>query len=316
MPLFEGQVPKEPIDIRPYFFIPYWKDILHPGDLFDPKHQGDVGKRPLPDVENGVPIISYLCEGIHATPYTPKQPLTVTVDVGNCGDGSQAQAATVIVYWSEPVVGVFSKPEVFGVANVQVKPGEINTTPEITGTIKTEAKHICLFAVVTHDLDDPGLMDPIHNRHWAQHNLTAIEVLPNKQYFLPFAVSTPLSEKDTTFELDVRVADEPILKALSLRFKATPRNRVKSLRVQLFNDHGKPLTDFASSIKQRIKLNEHSIQGLHLALQLNEDLEPHEFIVLEIILIRISREKRELAGSIGVMMRPYIRNCEGERNLQ
>ncbi|HDR6315606.1 TPA: hypothetical protein QCU53_002353 [Bacillus thuringiensis] len=158
-------------------------------------------------------------------------------------------------------------------------------------------------------------MDPMHNRHWAQHNLTAIEVLPNKQYYLPFSVSTPLSKKDITFELDIRVADELVLEALSHRFKATPRNRVKSLRVQLFNDQGKPLTDVASSIKQRIKLNEHSIKGLYLALQLNEHLEPHEFTILEIILIRISREKRELAGSIGVMIRPYAENCAGEMNL-
>src|SRR4051812_40615837 len=86
----EGQA-----DTRPHLCIPYWNAALGAGGTWD---TGDV--RPLPGS-----VVSYLCDSIHAGPYTPGQPLDVVVDVRNAGGGNAASIATVVVYWADPTAG-------------------------------------------------------------------------------------------------------------------------------------------------------------------------------------------------------------------
>ncbi|RPJ42866.1 MAG: hypothetical protein EHM21_12260, partial [Chloroflexi bacterium] len=115
----------EPIDQRPFMFIPYWRQKLSPAVDVD---NGTI--RPLP-----ASIISYDCKSIKAGPYSPGSPLSVTVDIGNAGKGNQSALATVMVYWGDPTVG-FVKPALLGVSLVPVPPrGSVNTTQTITGTI-------------------------------------------------------------------------------------------------------------------------------------------------------------------------------------
>lgn len=285
----------DPVDIRPYLYIPYWTKPLFPGD------QGDTGMiRPLP---NGV--ISWLCEGIHSNPYVPGQPLDVWVDVGNSGPGNTTAVARVFVYWAEPVVGGFTNPKPFGAASVAVHPrGGMATTPVMTKTIPTSSSHICLFALVTHDLDKPGSnMDPINDRHWAQHNLIAMTLKPNNILHLPFEASNPLSMSGT-FEVVVRPVYEREIETLAEKLKATPRLTIDSLRVQLLDNTGKPLTNTGPSVTLTLELEAGKRRGLHLNIQLDEHLEKHEFAVIEVSLNHIFEDCKELVGSLGVVMRP------------
>ncbi|KXY55068.1 hypothetical protein AT278_17865 [Bacillus cereus] len=287
----------DPVDTRPFLFIPYWTKPLFPGD---PGDNGSI--RPLP---NGV--ISWLCEGIHSNPYVPGQPLEVWVDVGNSGPGNTTSLATVLVYWAEPVIGGISKPKLFGARSVPVPPrGGVVTTPVMTGTLGTSSTHVCLFALVTHDLDKPGSnMDPINDRHWAQHNLIAMTVKPKNILHLPFEASNPLSESGI-FEVVVRPMYEREMETLALELKATPRLRLDSLRVQLLDNTGKTLTNTGPSVTLTIELEKGKGRGLHLNIQLDESLEQHEFAAIEVSLNHRFGDCKELVGSLGVVMRPEV----------
>src|SRR4051794_14981939 len=122
-----------PVDMRPFLSIPYWLPIP-PADLV-----GDNGTiRPLPSTvpASGTALISWLCQGIHASPYVVGQPLDVQVDVHNDGAGNTTSLATVLVYWCEPVAGGLSNARLFGAQSVPVPPrGAIVATPVITGTV-------------------------------------------------------------------------------------------------------------------------------------------------------------------------------------
>src|SRR5262249_38228589 len=156
-----------PVDTRPFLSIPYWEAPRFAGDAVD---IGTV--RPLPGG-----TISWDCQAIHASPYTPGTVLNVRVDVRNSGPGNATAIPTVIVYWSDPTVG-FAHPLFLGATTVaappmrdRFQPGFV-TTAVISGTIPAGAPdHICLLAVVTHGLDKAGSVpDPINDRHWAQRN--------------------------------------------------------------------------------------------------------------------------------------------------
>ena len=285
------------IDTRPFLFIPYWTTPMFPGD------PGDTGTtRPLPSG-----VISWLCNGIHASAYSPGQPLDVQVDVGNFGAGNATSLVTVLVYWSEPIAGTFSKPTLFGATSIAVPPrGAIERSSVISGIIPSWSPHVCLFALVTHNLDKPGpILDPIGDRHWAQHNLQAVTVSPKKIVHLSFAVGTPQLERGR-FEVQIRALDERKMETLAERFKATPRLRLESLRIQLLDDTGRGLTELSSTATLPTNLGQRGRRGLHLTLQMEERLEEHEFAAIEVVLNRSSEERSELVGSLGVVMRPEL----------
>lgn len=289
--------PDDSVDTRPFLFIPYWTTPMFPGD------PGDTGTiRPLPGG-----VISWLCDGIHASPYWPGQPLDVRVDVGNFGAGNSTSLVTVLVYWSEPIAGAFSKPTLFGATSVAVPPrGAIVPSSVMSGIIPAGSPHICLFALVTHNLDKPGpTVNPIGDRHWAQHNLQAVTVSPKKIVRLSFAVATPQFERGG-FEVQIRALDERKMETLAERLKATPRLRLESLRIQLLDDTGKRLTELSSMVTLPTNLGPRGRRGLHLTLQMDERLEEHEFAAIEVVLNH-SSERKELVGSLGVLIRPELK---------
>jgi hypothetical protein len=165
----------DPGDIRPYLCIPYWEAPRVPGDPVD------IGVlRPLPSGPPPLGVVSWECPGIHAGPFSPGANLDVTVDVRNSGGGSATAIVTLVVYWAIPTVG-FSKPTVFGATTVAVPPMRDPSVPgfvsaSFSGVIPASAPdHICLLAVATHALDAAGtVVDPVNDRHWAQHNLLAV----------------------------------------------------------------------------------------------------------------------------------------------
>ena len=148
--------------------------------------------RPLPGS-----VISYLCDAIHASPYTPGDPLEVVVDIRNSGGGSSASVATVVVYWADPTVG-FAKPTFFAASSVAVPPSR--SAPSVTSTAvmratipATAPPHICLLVMASHPQDPAGkVADPVGDRHWAQRNLVAVTVAPGAPALIPFAGREPV----------------------------------------------------------------------------------------------------------------------------
>lgn len=295
----------ESVDLRPFLFIPYWTSPLAPGGPID-----DGTIRPAP-----ASVISWLCDGIQASAYVPGQPLDIEVKVGNSGPGNSTSLATVLVYWSEPIVGGLSAPVLFGAQAVPVPPrGGFQVTTTMTATIPTSSPHVCIFALVTHDLDKPVpdpvtkkiKIDPVGDRHWAQHNLQFVSASPKKIIHFSFIAANPMTKK-SAFEIVVRPNNERDMQTLALRLKATPRFRVNSLALQLLDSQGKPLTERGQTASLRLDLGDLGRRGLHLTMQLDEQLEPDEFAAVEVLLNDVSGKTERLAGSLGIVMRPETR---------
>ena len=174
---------------RPALFIPSYPP--------PPGFGTDTGLvRPVPA---GVPY--YLSRGI--------QPLSVfqsgavfsaEVTIGNWQGGNSSSLAMVSLWWSHALSGttIPSKSKFIGFASVAVPPhGAEETTQPISGLIEGAVPaHICLLAKVWHALDmaptttlgdgsKVDLADPVHDRHWAQHNLATVASSgPQKIQFL------------------------------------------------------------------------------------------------------------------------------------
>ena len=290
------------VDLRPLLFIPYWTSPLVPGGPVD---TGAV--RPVPPG-----VISYLCQGIQAGSYVPRQPLDIVVQVGNRGPGNASSLATVLVYWSEPIVGGLSAPVLFGFQSVPVPPrGGMISTNVMTATIPTSSPHVCIFALVIHDLDRPVpdpvtkkiKIDPVNDRHWAQHNLQFVSVSPGKIIHFSFTAANPMMEKGA-FEVIARPHGERDMETLALRLKATPRLQAESLKMQLLDTRGTPLSEPGLTASLRLDLGELGRRGLHLTLQMGGMLEPHEFAAVEVVLNHVSGKQTQLVGSLGIVLRP------------
>ena len=175
-------------DVRPFLTIPYWSNPVAGGSAWDTGTD-----RPLPGS-----VISYLCDSIHAGPYTPGQPLDVSVDVRNSGGGSATSIATVVVYWADPTVG-FATPTFFAATTVAVPPTRtapaVTTTRTMTATIPASAPaHICLLVAVSHPQDRAGVAcDPVGDRHWAQRNLVAVVAAVGAPALLPIVIANPFA---------------------------------------------------------------------------------------------------------------------------
>ncbi|MFD8688756.1 hypothetical protein [Streptomyces sp. NPDC059651] len=192
------QQPKGEGNDRPFLYI-----YSYPPPTL-PHAEEDIGVRPVP-----ASVCWYLCSGIQSlTPFEPGEDLTVQVSVGNWQGGNSASVAYVGVWWSKPVSGpVMPEPSKFiGFSQVAVPPhgGRAETSP-VTARIPAGAgNHICLLAKVWHPLDnvaDAGVGDPVNDRHWAQHNLTAMPASPPQ----PFAfLATNPTDQEATYQIDVR----------------------------------------------------------------------------------------------------------------
>ncbi len=279
-----------PDDTRPFLCIPYWETPFFPGGAVD------IGQlRPLP-----AGVVSWMCPGIRATPYVPGQEIEVTVDVRNSGHGSATVVATIVVYWADPTVG-FAKPNFLGVATVAAPTMRDPMKPEVAsatlrGVIPASAPaHVCLLANVTHSLDrSPPVIDPIGDRHWAQHNLVAVSSVTTP-IILPFIVANPLEAKGV-FELKVRQLDRIELEQLALRLKLEPGEA--SIRTRLVDGVGRSVVEAARDGVSKIALGSRRQRRYSLILDMQHALPASDVLALEITLSHGERS----VGSLGVVL--------------
>lgn len=192
----------EPND-RPFLFIPHFPP---------PKGIGaDTGQlRPVPS-----PVIYYLCNGIHfLSEYQPGQKLSFAVDVANWGGGAADSLAMVSTFWSPPLSGAaIPDPKKFlGFGKVPLPAQGGRNSLTLTVSIPPDApSHICLLAKVFHSLDmapvtliggkEVEVADPVHERHWAQHNICAIPSATPAP--INFMASNPTAE-EREFQLRIQ----------------------------------------------------------------------------------------------------------------
>lgn len=286
-----------PADTRPFLCIPYWTGPI----TADPKW--DIGQdRPLPNE-----VVSYACESIHTSAYTPGQPLDVTVDVRNSGGGNSTAIVTVAVYWADPTVG-FAHPTFFAATAVPVPPsGRISptfmSTPTMTATIPATAPdHICLVVVVSHPQDRaPTACDPINNRHWAQHNLQAVPAAVGAPAIFPFMVANPF-DVGRSFELQIGPVDERRALLVAREFQTEPSNI--EARMRLLDAHGAEVSNDGQRIQASVQLGPLEQRQFQLLIEIDSDVPTGQSAAVEAELFDQIQEGH-LVGSLGlVLLRP------------
>jgi hypothetical protein len=280
---------EEPVDHRPYLCIPYWISPLEPGDPPD-----DGERRPLPSN-----VVSWLCDGIHASPYSPGERLEVSVDVLNSGPGSTTALATVLVYWVDATVG-FSKPNFFGADTVAVPPrGGRGSTGTIAGVIPaTASNHICLLCVVTHPLDKPGkVADPVGDRHWAQHNLIAAEVAPQQNLIVPVTAVNPFP-RPSSFRLLVRMLEFDLLRQLARGMGVEPAEL--EMRLRLLDEWGRTVGE-GGRPELSLELDEGGRRLFNVSLEPFDELGGERLSAVEAVLF--AEEREHPVGSLGFVLR-------------
>lgn len=284
----EGQEP--PVDPRPYLSIPYWSSPLPGAGPWD-----DGSDRPLPGA-----VVSYLCDSIHAGPYQPGQPLTVSVDVRNAGDGTADAVALVTVYWAIPTAS-FGSPKFLCAASVSVPP--TRTTPgstrtaTMTGTIPSGAPdHVCLLVRVSHPLDPAGpTPDPVGDRHWAQRNLVAV-TNADAEADVAFQVSNPFDE-----DLELAVLVEPEFEErAAVVARAVHREPLAMLAVvHLADVDGEPLTDEGERVEITVYLERREQRTLRLRIR-TDAIPAGTCIPLQVVSRPTSSDTA--LGSLGVVL--------------
>jgi hypothetical protein len=196
-------MPNDELNDRPFLFVPHYPP---------PKGIGaDTGQaRPVPS-----PVIYYLCNGIHIlSSYKPGQNLSFSVDVANWQGGNADSQAMVTTYWSPPLSGVAMPNQKIFLAfgTLPLPPQGGRGTLPLTAPIPADAPpHICLLAKVFHSLDmapltpiagqDVEVADPVHERHWAQHNISVVPAANPSP--IQFLATNPATE-ERTFQLRIQ----------------------------------------------------------------------------------------------------------------
>lgn len=278
-------------DTRPYLCIPYWTAPLG-GGTWD---TGNV--RPLPGA-----VVSYLCDAIHAGPYTPGQPLDVTVDVRNSGGGNAAAVVTVVMYWADPTAG-FAKPKFFSACAVAVPPTRTTPgstpTPRMTAMIPATAPaHVCLLVAVSHPQDGAGTVcDPVGDRHWAQRNIQAAAVAPGAPALMPFTAGNPFA-REGEFVLQVAPADRRRAVLVARELGAEAGDAPANLR--LLDAGGAELGEAGREVRVSVGLGPREERAFQMLAEVGGDLPRGQTIVLEAILFDRSGER--VTGSLGLVL--------------
>lgn len=290
-------MPQDELNDRPALFIPTFPPPSGFGD--------DTGlARPVP---NGIPY--YLCPGIQVlTAFQPGTPLTVKVAVGNWQGGSSESLARAAVWWSPPLSGpTIPDPQKFiGFASVSLPPhGAQNTTHSVTAAIPADAPpHICLLAKVWHALDMPptteiaGKMvevaDPINDRHWAQHNLVAVQAAGTQT--VNFLATNPMPER-TQVDLVVQPLDREKWPALTQYEAATPVRTRASFR--LSGPAGDAETSGEDSLRHQVILEAGEHRSMALSVGLPEPLRSGTFAAFEVLQFKSDKP----VGGFGIILR-------------
>ena len=216
----EPDRPNEPDrgDPRPFLLLPY-DDLL------------DDGTRPLPPsvVSWLAPALQISVDGI---PYTggklPRDRATqVAVKVANRGD--KDARALISLYWAVPTPtfsgaslmpdGVSGPVWVDVPRRSSVAPGLALAGPFLF-TPPEKLTHVCLLAQITAgDAGAPGVLDPVMNRHYAQHNVDIETVPAGKTASLVFQVNNPFHVPARAL-IRLRAADEAALPSLQRLYRA------------------------------------------------------------------------------------------------
>jgi hypothetical protein len=281
-----------PPDTRPYLSIPYWTAPLVPGGSWDTGQD-----RPLPGA-----VVYYLCDAIHAGPFTPGQPLDVTVDVRNSGGGNSAAVVTVVVYWADPTVG-FAKPTFFAASVVAVPPSRTapasTTTPRMTAVIPASAPpHVCLVVAVSHPQDRAGTVcDPVGDRHWAQRNLQAAAVAPGAPALLPLMVANPF-DREGSFLLEVGPADERHAWRAAREVGTEPADIPAMLR--LLDSDGAQVGEGGGHVRTSLGLGPREARPFQVLVEVGADVPTGQSVPLEAFLLDQSRER--VVGALGIVL--------------
>ena len=279
-------------DTRPFLTMPYWSTPVAGGSPWDAGVD-----RPLPGS-----VISYLCDAIHASPYTPGDPLEVVVDIRNSGGGSSASVATVVVYWADPTVG-FAKPTFFAASSVAVPPSR--SAPSVTSTAvmratipATAPPHICLLVMASHPQDPAGkVADAVGDRHWAQRNLVAVTVAPGAPALIQFVVANPFAEAGG-FALLVGPADERHLRGVADAIGREPTQLDATVR--LLDEQGAPLTDPGNQVRTGLELGALERRAFQILVDVAGEVPAGRAAAYEVTLLDQNDDR--IAGSLGLVL--------------
>jgi hypothetical protein len=278
-------------DIRPFLTIPYWSSPVSGGSGWDKGVD-----RPLPSS-----VISYLCDAIHASPYTPGDPLEVVVDVRNSGGGSSASVAIIVVYWADPTVG-FAKPTFFAASSVAVPP--TRSAPGATSTVMratipaSAPPHICLLVMASHPQDPAGkAADPVGDRHWAQRNLVAVAAAPGAPALIPFVVANPFAQAGG-FTLLVAPADERHLRSVADAVGSEPTQLDATIR--LLDEEGGEVTDSGSRVRASLELGALERRAFQVLVELAGEVVAGRAAPYELTLLDETGER--IVGSLGLVL--------------
>jgi hypothetical protein len=279
-------------DTRPYLCIPYWNAALGAGGTWD---TGAV--RPLPDS-----VVGYLCDSVHAGPYTPGQPLDVTVDVRNSGGGNAASVVTVVVYWADPTAG-FAKPNFFSACTVAVPPTRTTPgstpTPKMTSVIPASAPaHVCLLVAVSHPQDPAGTVaNPAGDRHWAQRNLQAAVVAPGAPAIMPFLAGNPFA-REGEFVLQLGPAERERAVRVAREVGTEAGDAPANLR--LLDADGAALAEAGLEVRLPVALGPREERRFQVIAEVGGGLPQGQSIVLEAVLL--DHDGEHVAGSLGLVL--------------
>jgi len=247
-------------------------------------------------------VVHYLCDAIHAGPYTPGRPLDVTVEVRNSGGGNSAAVVTVVVYWADPTVG-FATPTFFAASVVVVPPSRTapasTTTPKMTAVIPASAPpHVCLVVAISHPQDRAGTVcDPVGDRHWAQRNLQAAAVAPGAPALLPFMVANPF-DREGSFNLKVGPADRRHAERVAREVGTEPGDVPATLR--LLDTDGAQLGEDGRQVRASLGLGPREARRFQVLVEVGADVPPGQSVGLEAYLLDQSED--HVVGALGMVL--------------
>jgi hypothetical protein len=282
---------------RPALFVPTYPPPTGFGD--------DTGLvRPVP---SGVPY--YLCWGIQPlSAFQPGASFTVKVAIGNWQGGNSASMAMAAVWWSPALSGpTIPDPDKFiGFATVPVSPhgGRISTHDLTTVIAEDAPPHICLLAKVWHALDMPPttviagksveVADPIHDRHWAQHNLVAIPAVGAQKMQFLATNPTPMA---ATYELLVQPMGQEKWPTLAKHERATAVPTRASFR--LSGQHDGAETRGVNILRHQVDLKAGEQRSMTLSIELAEPLHAGTFAAFEVLQLKFEKP----TGGFGIILR-------------
>ncbi|MES2931946.1 MAG: hypothetical protein V4805_00440 [Pseudomonadota bacterium] len=192
----------------------------------------DNGARPIPSTYTSwwSQALQISVDGIAYTGgQIPRdRPTKIEVKVANWGD--KDSNALISLYWANPTpifsaaslkADGLSEPVWVDVPrHTSAGPGLSLSPPFWLLPTKDMPDHVCLLAEITSgDAAAPGVLDPVGDRHTAQHNIDIVHVAAGKTASTTFQINNPFALEARVVMHFGPVSDE-MLKSLSRRYRA------------------------------------------------------------------------------------------------